>query len=296
MYVFFCLIIESGDDMTETENVLLRVETLKDSFTKTEKRIASYVLSNPTGIIYMSLTELSDTLKVSEGSIVRFCQKIGFTGFHPFKIAVALCEKPKEHFSECLPEPEDLKGLKNFIAESYIGVIRDTSKFISEETLRQCVDVIITASSILLVGVGASGNTAQDAFYKFMRFGLNVKYTHDVHLQAMMASQLSGTDTLIAISQSGSTLETVDIAKLAHKTGAKVVSITGYERSPLAKSSDLVLLTPTRETPFESGAIRSKVAQLYVLELLVTAVFRKIEPEGQISIERTAEAVSKWIY
>lgn len=288
--------IESGDDMVDNENVLLKVETLKDSFTKTEKLIASYLLSNPTIIIYMSLTELSDTLKVSEGSIVRFCQKIGFTGFHPFKIAVALCEKPKELSSERLPEPGDLKGLKSFIAESYIGVIRETSKFISEETLRQCVDLIKTARSILLVGVGASGNTAQDVFYKFMRFGLNVKYTHDVHLQAMMASQLSDGDALIAISQSGSTLETVDIARLAHKTGSKVISITGYARSPLAKSSDLVLLTPTRETPFESGAIRSKVAQLYVLELLVTAVFQKIQSEGQVSIEKTAEAVSKWIY
>jgi DNA-binding MurR/RpiR family transcriptional regulator len=80
--------------MVQKENVLLTVETLKDSFTKTESRIASFVLENPKKVIYMSLTELSDALKVSEGSIVRFCQKAGFSGFHTFKIPMAKWESP----------------------------------------------------------------------------------------------------------------------------------------------------------------------------------------------------------
>lgn len=274
----------------------MRVETLKDSFTKTEARIATFVLKNPKKTIYMSLTELSDVLKVSEGSIVRFCQKVGFSGFHAFKIALAVSENPAENDSENIFEPSNLTQLKSYIANRYVDVIKDTSQFISEQTLKECVAKILAAGSILLVGVGASGNTAQDAFYKFMRIGLNFKYSCDVHLQAMMAAQLSERDVLMAISQSGSTLEVVDIANIASKTGASVISVTGYARSPLAKVSSLVLLTPTRETPFESGAIRSKVAQLYVLELLFMAVFQKIRDTGQKSIEKTADAVAKWIY
>ena len=82
-----------GVVLVQKENVLLSVETLKDSFTKTESRIASFVLENPKKVIYMSLTELSDALKVSEGSIVRFCQKAGFRA-SSFKIAMAMSESP----------------------------------------------------------------------------------------------------------------------------------------------------------------------------------------------------------
>jgi len=290
------IIDPGGDFMVQKENVLLRIETLKNSFTKTETRIATFVLENPGKVIYMSLTELSDALKVSEGSIVRFCQKIGFQGFHPFKIAMAIAESPYKSDSSGISDPENLTELKSYVANRYVDVIRDTSEFISEETLRDCVASITSAKTILLAGVGASGNTAQDAFYKFMRIGLNFKYSSDAHLQAMMASQLSKADMLMAISQSGSTLEIVDIANIARGAGCTVMSVTGYARSPLAKVSDHVLLTPTRETPFESGAIRSKVAQLYVLELLFMAVFQKIRTSGQKSIEKTARAVAKWIY
>ncbi len=282
--------------MVQKENVLLTVETLKDSFTKTESRIASFVLENPKKVIYMSLTELSDALKVSEGSIVRFCQKAGFSGFHPFKIAMAMSESPARDEIGGVSDPESLSELKNYVAQRYMDVIRDTSEFISEETLRECVNAVLSAGTVLLVGVGASGNTAQDAFYKFMRIGLNFKYSSDAHLQAMMASQLTEKDVLMAISQSGSTLEIVDIANIANKGGATVICVTGYARSPLAKVSSHVLLTPTRETPFESGAIRSKVAQLYVLELLFMAVFQRLRETDQKSIEKTAEAVAKWIY
>ncbi len=72
--------------MQGKENVLLTIETLKDSFTKTEKKIATFVVKNPQKVVYMSLTEVSDILKVSEGSIVRFCQKLGYTGFHPLRL------------------------------------------------------------------------------------------------------------------------------------------------------------------------------------------------------------------
>lgn len=283
--------------MQGKENVLLTIETLKDSFTKTEKKIATFVVKNPQKVVYMSLTEVSDILKVSEGSIVRFCQKLGYTGFHPFKIALAVSEN-QESFSssEFDFNSNDLSSLKNYVAQRHIDVIKNTSEFISEEILESCVEKILTARTMLISGVGASGNTAHDAFYKFMRIGLNCKTSHDAHIQAMIASELREGDVLLAISQSGSTLEIVDIADVARKGGATVIAITGYARSPLARFAHHVLLTPTRESPFESGALRSKIAQLYVLELLFTAVFHRMEDKGKKFIEKTADSVAKWIY
>lgn len=281
--------------MEKGKNILLLIETQKDSFSKTGKKIAAYVLKNPEKTAYMSLTELSDTLDVSEGSIVRFSQKLGFTGFHPFKIAVAISQNREKNLSETIDWSQKDK-LKDFVAQRNIEVIKNTREFIDDKILDDCVDNIVSARTILLCGAAASGNTANDIYYKFMRIGLNCKISPDIHITAMMASQLGKKDVLLAISQSGSTLEIVDIASLAKAKGAKVIAITGYSRSPLTKFADNVILTPIRETPFDSGALQSKISQLYILELLFSAVFFKIKDSGKRKIQETAEAVSKWIY
>lgn len=281
------------------KNVLILIETMRNTFTKTEIKIATYVLENPQNTIYMSLTEVSDTIKVSEGSIVRFCQKLGFTGFHPFKLSLAISEK--DDYIGPLKEKTNLgevniSDIKNYVTSKNIEVIKESTDFISEDSLENCVQRIIETHSLVLSGTGSSGNTVNDAFYKFMRIGINCKISRDIHLQAMMASQLGKKDTLLSISQSGSTLEIVDIAKIAKNSGATVIAITGYARSPLAGFADYVLLTPTRESPFESGALRAKIAQLHVLELLFTAVYMRRKKISEKNIERTASAVAKWIY
>ncbi len=282
--------------MDET-NVLLKIESKKHDFTKTEKTLAKYILKEYSRIVYMSITELADKLKVSEGTIVRFCQKLGFTGFHPFKINLAVTQRSIEESGELFDiEKGDMKTLKHFVAKRNTEMIENTKAFISEESLSTSLSLLKNAKQILVAGLGASGNTAGDCYYKFLRLGLNCKRTVDAHLQAMLASQLTQEDVLVAISQSGSTLEIVDIADNAKKAGAKVISITGYERSPLVKFSDVVLLTPTKETPFESGAIRSKIAQLFVIELLFSALYIDMKKEGITNIKKTADAVAKWIY
>jgi DNA-binding MurR/RpiR family transcriptional regulator len=245
----------------------------------------------------MSITELSDKLKVSEGTIVRFCQKLGFSGFHPFKISLAITQKGINEENDFFDIAEqDMKGLKNHVAKRNTEIIESTKQFISETELALCTKLIKDAHQILISGMGASGNTAGDCFYKLLRLGLNCKRDMDAHIQAMLASQLTDKDVLIAISQSGSTLETVDIAELARKQGAKVISITGYERSPLTKFSNHILLTPTKETPFESGAISAKIAQLFVIDLLFSSLYLEMKNTGLINVQKTADSVSKWIY
>ncbi len=281
----------------EDKNLLLQIESKKNNFTKTEKKIAEYILQQYTSVVYMSITELSDKLKVSEGTIVRFCQKMGFSGFHPFKISLAVTQRTITDTDDLFNVNNgDMRALKNYVARRNIEIIESTNQFISETELALCVDDIKKANKILISGLGASGNTAGDFFYKLIRLGLNCQRTIDAHMQAMLASQLTEKDVLIAISQSGSTLEIVDIAQQAKGKGAKVVSITGYERSPLTKFSDRVLLTPTKETPFESGAIRAKIAQLFVIELLFSALYMEMKDSGLKNIKQTADSVAKWIY
>ena len=58
----------------------------------------------------------------------------------------------------------------------------------------------------------------------------------------IVASLLTQSDTFVAISNSGETVELIAAAKIAHDNGAFVVAITNYEGSSITECADLVLI------------------------------------------------------
>ncbi len=260
-------------------------------FTKKEQELANFVMNNAQKLVYMTITELAEELHVGQGTIVRFCQKLGFSGFHPFKIALARSVGQRE-------QEKETNNLISLVRQNHIEVIEETSKLLSlnEQIIKECSKRIATCRKLFLLGVGASGITAMDAFYKFMRIGIDVRYSLDTHILAMSLSESNEQDCVLAFSQTGSTALVVDMAEMAKKNNSCVIAITAYSRSPLTKYADYVILTAIRESPFQSGAIRSKIAQLHVLEVLFEQTRVLILNRAEEATKRTATAVEKWIY
>ncbi|AFG35131.1 MurR/RpiR family transcriptional regulator [Fervidobacterium pennivorans subsp. shakshaketiis] len=262
--------------------------------TKKEKIIAQYVLENVEEVVHMSITELSELLGVGEGTIVRFCQKLGFQGFHSFKIFLAKSIPNNKSENGALSSGDILSQIKI----NHVTAIEQTYELLSssKDVLMKCAEIVSTCRKLYTVGVGASGATALDAYYKFMRIGIDAFFSQDAHLVAMVLSSSTSEDVLLTFSQSGSTSVIIDLAKLAKENNTKVIAVTGHKRSPLADIADYVLLTPIREAPFESGAIRSKISQLHVLEALFEMTKQTMKDKATQCVQRTARAVEKWIY
>jgi len=276
------------------EDVFTILSYKHGALTKKEEIIARYVLENAEEVIHMSITELSELLRVGEGTIVRFCQKLGFEGFHSFKIFLAKSIPHGKGENEIFSSEDILSKIK----ANHVNAIEKTYELLksSKDVLTKCAETIATCNKLYTVGVGASGATALDAYYKFMRIGINTFFSQDPHLAAMEIAISKSEDVLLAFSQSGSTSVIVDLAKLAKENHVTVIAVTGHMRSPLANVADYVLLTPIREAPFESGAIRSKISQLHVLEALFEMTKQNIKVEADLCIQQTARAVQKWIY
>lgn len=63
--------------------------------TKSEKKVADFILNSGKTIIYSTMSDIKKNTKVGDATIIRFCQKIGFSGFSDLKIEIA-----KEDFSQ----------------------------------------------------------------------------------------------------------------------------------------------------------------------------------------------------
>jgi RpiR family transcriptional regulator, carbohydrate utilization regulator len=280
-----------------SSNFILQVKSLYNSFSKTEKKIADYLFENSGKVIYLSVTEFAEKCEVGETSIIRFCRRIGLKGYQEFKLILAReSVSPKENFHARINDSNDIEGIINSITAVNIEAIENTSKILSRTRLQKSVDAILSADKVDIYGVGASAFTAGDAKYKFMRIGINCECVSDPHFQCMSAVNLTSKSVAIGISFSGSTKDTIDSLSIAKKTGAFTIAITNYEKSPITKYADAVLLSSAEETPLRSGALTSKIAQLQILDILYTAVAIRMEETAYKNLNKTGEAVLSKMY
>jgi DNA-binding MurR/RpiR family transcriptional regulator len=109
----------------------------------------------------------------------------------------------------------------------------------------------------------------------------------------MSAALMSKRDVAVVISYSGSTKDSIEVAKKAKERGAKVISITRFEKSPLTLYSDLTLLCGANEGPLQGGSLSAKISQLYLLDILYVEYFKRTHEDSIKNKESTAAAVSE---
>ena len=79
-----------------------------------------------------------------------------------------------------------------------------------------------------IYGVGASGFVAQDLHQKLHRIGLLSFAWPDAHAALTSAALLGPTDVAVAISHTGTTIDTIEALALAERCGATTIAITNH--------------------------------------------------------------------
>ena len=179
---------------------------------------------------------------------------------------------------------------------SNISVLRETSELINFEAMDTLLDRMITAERIFFFGVGASQIMAMMTTNKFLRVSNKVYCYTDSHMQTMEASMLSSRDVAIIISYSGSTKDSMLIAKLAKKSGAYVAGVTRFAKSSLASQSDVVLLCGANEGPLQGGSTTAVMSQLFLMEVLYTEYYRKTYDISYQNNQKTSQSITDKMY
>ncbi len=82
---------------------------------------------------------------------------------------------------------------------------------------------------------------------------------------------------------------------LPGKNGSKIISLTSYANSSLAKMSDLYLLSSTNDKKYHSEAMASRIVQLTIIDILYIATFMQNEDVyfEEMNKSRIAVALNK---
>lgn len=158
-------------------------------------------------------------------------------------------------------------------------------------TLEPALERLAETRTLLVYGAAASGVTAQDYGYKFVRLGYSVTVHTDAHLAAMTTATLPREAVVLALTRSGSTLDTVKVLELARARGVATLLVTERAKSPATALADVVLTTASSESPLTGGSIASKMGQLLVLDVLFTELLARL-PGAPEAVAATAHAVT----
>jgi DNA-binding MurR/RpiR family transcriptional regulator len=110
---------------------------------------------------------------------------------------------------------------------------------------------------------------ARETYQEFLRIGVPCYIAEDADLQLIIVNtQLSRGDVLVSISYTGESRPILATARQAKARGVKLLSITNFPRSTLAKMSDVVLLTAVFQEHVNGEVGSKRLAQMCVLESL----------------------------
>ncbi len=261
-------------------SILKSLSAQLDSLTAADRQIAQFIIDNPNEMLGMSSAALAAATGRSQSSVVKFSQKLGYGGYQQLKLAVNKAkalewQAPGGVIHGTIDASDSYMTILQKLIGSKLLSMRETSAANNEHTIDAAMDALGNARKIQLAGVGASSLVARDFSYKLLKLGRSVLMDSDSHIQISNASALNGEDVLLALSHSGRSLETLRIAELAKRRGAKVISVTGLQPNPLLDLADIHLFTVADEERVRSSAITSRDAQLMLMDMLFILLVRQ---------------------
>lgn len=276
-------------------SILQKLDNPDFKATKSDKLLIEYIKENLDEVAYKPISQIAKESNIGEATITRFARKMGFSSLQDFKVTLAQEVSPVKKNKNIInsniennePAIESAKKLLN----SNINILTNTVDIIDSEDVQKCANLIINARRIYFIGIGYSGIIAQDSNYKFMRIGLNCNCYYDSHTMIMMSSIMEKGDLIIAISHSGETDEIIKTVRNAKENGVDIICITENKDSTLKEVSDVNLAYISGETIFETGSISSKLAQIFIIDLVYTQVVKEKYNESTERKLKTTNAI-----
>jgi len=245
---------------------LVKLKGVYHSLKKAERKAADYLLSAPGAIAESGVVEFAAHAGCSEATVVRLAQRLGYEGFPELKSDFAQVGPVPYRDIQVDDDPESV--VKKVFANS-IQALSDTLDAMDMAEYRQAVDLMLRAKKLAFFGLGNAAVVAREIYQEFLRIGVPVYTAEDGDLQLIIVStQLGPGDLLTAISYTGESRPILTLARQARARGVKLLAVTNFPRSTLARLADVVLLTAVFQEHVNGEVGSKRLAQLAVLESL----------------------------
>lgn len=265
------------------------LQKLKESYNQLsygQKKVAKVFFEEPNKIAFSPAFEIGKHVDVSESTVIRLTQKLGYKGYAEVQ-GIVQKDLAKERVLTQYKEVSNISNKQSFLhdlMQADAENILQLQRTIREEDFLKAVQTISKARKIYI-----TGNLLSYGLAHFFTQWLNMVLENTqliIHGDGQYYHQLSmiqPEDVVIALIFPRYMKDTVETVKLSKDLGASVISITDSELSPVCVHSDIVLKVPINS----SINIDSYTAVLS----LITSIMRFVSVQDPIQVENKLKRI-----
>lgn len=232
---------------------------IMDTFSELDFAVYDCIINNRERVSSMTIKELGNLAHVSTGTVLRFCKKSGVNGYSEFKI------KYKEY----------LEGKRDALKDDGTTELQSFLKTINSEDFQSSISnaygFLQNSQCTIFIGVGSSGILGKYGARFFSNVGHFSLFIDDPWLPVLQ--KLAENTVTIALSESGSTRQTVSIASQLQQRGSKLISIINNSNSVLAKMADCNISYHISEALVNERNVTTQIPVLYIIETLAKKLY-----------------------
>lgn len=243
---------------------------------ETEKRVVNWVLEDPGLVLNMSIREVAQAAGVSDATVVRTAQRLGFDGFPQLKLALAFDLSSTPGRSEIsageVKTGDSLDVIAGKVFESHIRSLTRSLELLDPVQLERTLNAVLSARRLEVYSNGTQAHLVERCVSRFIATGICCIGRTDAVQQALSASIMEPEDVLLIFSHSGRMKSLLKAAELAKDRGATVIVVTNFAQSPLGKLADIPIISHGEEILFYSESMGSEATQIALVDCLLVAI------------------------
>ncbi len=221
-----------------------------------QQQVADYLLDNLDEIPFLTVPTLAKRVGVSEATIVRFAQRVGYDGFSGLKTNLTTLVRDRVAAQTNIEEVFKPKGKDNLslVVQKELANIQDLSKDIDLETFEQAANAIFEADHIFTFGFGISAHLSSLATYLLTQIGLRAT-TLSTRFSSPMEQMviLRETDLMLVFSFPPFSVGTIKMVEDAKQRGIRVVAVSDRLTAPISVHADYTLQVRTHNHMFTNS-------------------------------------------
>lgn len=279
--------------------IIAKIRSTMPFFSKSEKKIATYILDHPNDVSVLSVSALSRKIGVSDPTLIRFTRKLGLAGYKEFKLKITadIISDSSSDSPVNVTNKDNAWDIYNKLAVYTTSSITSTSRALNSVDLQKAVDYIDKAhqnnKQIFLSGMGSSSMVAESFQVKLMRLNIQSVFYSDIHLRLEACSNLGQGDLFICFSTLGKSKENYELVDVANSKGADVIVITQLGNSKLAKKATVTLYTSVMENNSRIITQASTIVQTLISDTIFLTLAQKDSAAIEASVKETREIFKK---
>jgi len=251
---------------------LLKIRAERDQMSAIERRIADFIVENAHLLRDYSSQQLANALKISQSSVVKFSQKLGFKGYPDLKYSIgdSLARGDAgESNGNAEPARRDPHGA---LAESFwhskAQAEQETRLINPPGTLDAIAALIGKAGKVFIIGLGEDGIPARAFAMRLSLLDVLTVHHFDAVLMTASISAAAANDVLLVFSEHGTQPALSQISRQFSERRGKVISVTRHSANPLRAHADQSLLVSAHDERVHIEPLLYQSALRHLLDMI----------------------------